>query len=264
MELEKIDGGQAFDFGKTSEGYAMYRDIYPESMYKKLIGCGIGKRGQEICDLGSGTAVLPINMHATGAKFTSTDISENQIAFGKRASLERGFSDIRFKVCSAEDTGFKDGSFDAVTAVQCFHYFNAEKAAREIWRVLKPQGLFAKIFMDWLPFQDEKINEMEQLVLKYNPRWSGGGFKKYDYRFPEWARGLFTLEHMESYDETLRFSKEAWLKRVLTCRGVGASLSENKTAEFEKEYRAILEKYSDPLLLKHQIHIEVYKKTMLF
>ena len=57
----------------------------------------------------------------------------------------------------------------------------------------------------------------------------------------------------------MTFSKEAWLGRVLTCRGVGASLSADKVAEFEREYRELLEKYDDPLELRHQIHIEIYK-----
>lgn len=31
----RIDGGKAFDWGKTSKDYAMYRDIYPDIFIKK-------------------------------------------------------------------------------------------------------------------------------------------------------------------------------------------------------------------------------------
>ena len=79
MKLNNIDKGNDFDFGRVSEDYAKYRDIYPKSMYQKLIDFGIGKKEQKILDLGSGTAVLPVNMYHTGAFFTSTDIAENQI-----------------------------------------------------------------------------------------------------------------------------------------------------------------------------------------
>ena len=259
MKLKKIDRGQGFDFGNTSALYAKYRDIYPQSMYDKLISFGIGKQEQRILDLGSGTAVLPINLAYTGARFTATDVSEAQIAFGKKLVAERRLKNIELKVCSAEDTGFEDNTFDAVTAVQCFHYFHAEQAAKEIRRVLQSDGLFCKIFMDWLPFEDEKIAEMERLVLKYNPNWSGGGFREFRYVFPAWAEGRFRVEAVHSYDEELCFDKEAWLNRVLTCRGVGASLSKEKTAAFEQEYRGLLEKYEDVLCLKHQIHMEVYR-----
>lgn len=261
MKKDFIDRGNEFDFGRTSEEYAKFRDIYPKSMYEELIAFGIGKAGQEILDLGSGTAVLPVNMHATGANFTATDISENQVRYGKELAKEKGINDIKFKICSAEETGFNDNAFDVVTAVQCFQYFNAEKAAEEIRRILKPKGLFCKIYMDWLPFEDKVIGEMESLVLKYNPDWSGGGFREFRYAFPDWAVDRFRLEAVKSYDATLEFSKEAWLGRIKSCRGVGASLSKGKIAEFEAEYRKMLDKYSEPLSLKHQIHIEIYRST---
>ena len=260
MKLEFIDNGKEFDFGKTSADYARFRDIYPASMYEKLIQFGIGKSGQKILDLGSGTAVLPINMSKTGADFTASDVSENQILFGKQLAAERNIKNIDFKVCSAEDTGFNENSFDAVTAVQCFHYFNAEEAANEIRRILKPGGLFCKIFMDWLPYEDEVIAEMESLVLKYNPDWSGKGFKEFNYKFPSWAIGKFDIENVRSYNAELEFSKEAWIGRIKSCRGIGASLSEKEVEKFEAEYRSMLEKYPEPLRLKHQIHIEIYRK----
>ena len=260
MKLNHIDKGNDFDFGRTSDNYAKFRDIYPASMYQKLIRFGIGQRGQKILDLGSGTAVLPINLSQTGAVFTATDISKNQIEYGKSLVKSKGISNIDFNVCSAEDTGFENNSFDVVTAVQCFHYFDAEKAATEIHRILKPNGLFCKIFMDWLPYEDEVIGEMENLVLKYNPDWNGKGFNQFEYSYPSWAKGKFDIDTIHSYNAVLEFSKEDWLGRVLTCRGVGASLSGEKIKEFEAEYREMLNKYPEPLKLKHQIHIEIYRR----
>lgn len=260
MKLNFIDSGKEFDFGRTSQDYAKYRDIYPKSMYDKLISFGIGKENQKILDLGSGTAVLPVNLYHTGAQFTATDISENQIAYGRKIADEKGLKNIDFKVCSAENTGFKDNSFDVVTAVQCFQYFNDERASDEIFRILKPQGLFCKIFMDWLPFEDEVISEMESTVLKYNPEWSGRGFEKFRYEYPKWAESRFNIDTIHSYDVTLNFTKEQWLGRVKSCRGVGASLSRQKLEEFEEEYKSILTNYPDDILnLKHQIHIEIYR-----
>ena len=89
MKLTYIDNNNSFDFGKTSDNYALFRDIYPQSMYDKLIEMGIGKEGQRILDLGSGTAVLPMNLYHTGAIFTAADIAENQIAVGKRLAAGR-------------------------------------------------------------------------------------------------------------------------------------------------------------------------------
>ena len=259
MKNYKIDSGQEFDFGKTSESYARFRDIYPESMYEKLIAFGIGKEGQHILDLGSGTAVLPINLYHTGAHFTATDIAAEQVEYGKKLASEKGMDNITFKVCSAEDTGFDDSTFDAVTAVQCFPYFDAEKAAAEIHRVLKPHGLFCKIIMDWLPKQDAVIAEMIETVQQYNPAWNPEGFNISEYRFPNWAREKFEIVQVESYDTDLVFTRESWLGRVLTCRGVGASLSAERIATFKEEYSGILMQYDEPLKLKHHVHMELYQ-----
>ena len=32
-----IDSGNAFDWGRTSEDYAKYRDIYPREFYEKIV-----------------------------------------------------------------------------------------------------------------------------------------------------------------------------------------------------------------------------------
>lgn len=261
MKLSHIDHNNSFDFGKTSLNYARYRDIYPQSMYDKLIGMGIGKKGQHILDLGSGTAVLPMNLYHTGAYFTATDIAENQITTGQRLVKEKGMDRIAFKVCFAEDTGFPESSFDAATAVQCFPYFNAERAGAELFRVLRPGGLFCLILMDWLPNEDRIIAEMIETVLRYNPIWNPEGFQQREYRFPDWAKDRFRAEEIVSYDVSLSFTGEAWLGRVLTCRGVGASLEPERIAEFEQEYRAILAKYAEPLTLKHRVHMELYRSV---
>ncbi|MDO5602726.1 MAG: class I SAM-dependent methyltransferase, partial [Oscillospiraceae bacterium] len=157
MKLEAIDKGAAFDFGRVSEKYAGYRDIYPASLYQTLIEAKVVGENMQVLDLGSGTGVLPRRLYHTGARFTVTDVSENQIDQARRLAAEADMENMDFRVCGAEDTGFSNAVFDAVTAAQCFHYFNAEKAAAEIARVLKPEGLFCKIFMEWLPLEDEKV-----------------------------------------------------------------------------------------------------------
>ena len=85
MEIKKaeIDKGQAFDFGRTSEIYAQYRDIYPECMFQKLADLGLGIQGQKILDLGTGTGVIPRGMYKYGGQWLGTDIAENQIKYAK-------------------------------------------------------------------------------------------------------------------------------------------------------------------------------------
>lgn len=80
MEIidDRIDAGKAFDWGRTSEEYAKYRDIYPEEFYKKIADRGLCIEGQKVLDLGTETGVLPRNMYKYGAEWTGTDMKLNQ------------------------------------------------------------------------------------------------------------------------------------------------------------------------------------------
>lgn len=261
MKLRHIDNGNDFDFGRTAEDYVRYRDIYPLSMYKKLVSLGIGCEGQRILDLGSGPAVLPRSMWQTGASFVAADISAEQLHYGRLAAEEQGARNITYKVCHAENTGFPDDSFDAVTAVQCFPYFDSKRACAEIYRVLKPGGLFCTVIMDWLSEEDAVLSQMIETVKQFNPNWQESGFADDDEPRPSWAAGQFAVRDVCTYPVTLSFTKEAWIGRVKTCRGIGGSLSAERVEAFARCYRDLLQPYDEPLLLKHQIRIAVYRST---
>ena len=86
MKFDNVDAGRPFDWGRTSEDYARYRDIYPPVFYEKILNRNLCQKGQRVLDLATGTGVLPRNLYARGARWTGTDISAEQIAQAKRLS----------------------------------------------------------------------------------------------------------------------------------------------------------------------------------
>ncbi|MCL2031141.1 MAG: class I SAM-dependent methyltransferase, partial [Oscillospiraceae bacterium] len=134
MRLDRIDAGNAFDWGKASADYARYRDIYPEGFYQKILELGLCRAGTRVLDLGTGTGVLPRHLARYGARFTGADISENQIAQARR--LSEGL-DIDYIVSPAETLDFPDGTFDTVLACQCFIYFDAAVLLQRLASMLK-------------------------------------------------------------------------------------------------------------------------------
>ena len=253
-----IDKGNEFDFGRVSEAYGLYRDIYPPSMFQKLRLFGVGNKGQTVLDVGTGTGVIPRQMAGPDIKFCATDLSENQIQQAVDLSVGK---DIVYKACPAENTGFEPASFDIVTACQCFQYFDLSRFIPELKRILKPAGGFCKIFMAWLPGEDPVAAATEKLVLAYNPHWTGGGYKTSRYTTPEWSKQDFVLETLHIYKENIPFTVDSWNGRILTCRGIGASLPEEEVKIFSEKHKEMLEKVSldGTLEICHEITIELYR-----
>ena len=234
---KNIDSGRAFDFGRTSSDYAKYRDIYPQEFYNKILERGLCKAGQKVLDTGTGTGVLPRNMYRYGAEWVGTDISENQTEQAKR--LSEGM-DIAYYVSPTEELDFPDGSFDVITACQCFFYFDHERTAPLFCRLLKPEGRILVLYMAWLPYEDKIAAASEALVLKYNPVWSGAGETVHPIYIPDCYNDLFELVYHEEYRLNVHFTAESWNGRMRACRGIGASLSPDKTAEWEREHLKLL------------------------
>ena len=46
------------DFGRTAADYARHRAGFPEELFERLVARGIGRAGQRVLDLGSGTGSL--------------------------------------------------------------------------------------------------------------------------------------------------------------------------------------------------------------
>lgn len=240
MEIvnKNFDGGKPFDWGKTSLDYAKFRDIYPQEFYRKIIDMGLCIDGQSALDIGTGTGVIPRNMYRYGAKWTAADIQENQIAQAK--ILSKGM-DIDYLAVPAEDIDFPANSFDVVTACQCFGYFNHEILMPKLWRMLKPGGSLLVLYMAWLPFEDEIAVASENLVLKYNPDWSGAGERIRQIAVPECYNEKFRLAYHDEFLMKVPFTRESWNGRIKACRGIGASLTEDEIEKWEQEHIKLLE-----------------------
>lgn len=236
----ELDGGKPFDWGKASADYAKYRDIYPEMFYRQILDAGLCVQGQTVLDLGTGTGVLPRNLYRYGAQFVGIDLSPEQIEQARRLAKQAGMQ-IDFFACPAESVDFPDHTFDVVTACQCFFYFDAKKLLPNLRRMLRPGGRLAILYMAWLPGEDPIARASEQLVLRYNPSWSGGGETRHPIELPPETEMYFTVEQEYLFDLKIPFTRESWNGRMKACRGIGASLSEKEVAAFEEAHMQLLQ-----------------------
>ncbi len=255
MIIQDIDKGKAFDWGKTSKDYAKYRDIYPQEFYDYVLNMGLCKDGQNVLDIGTGTGVLPRNMYRYGAKWTGTDIAENQIEQAKELAKEIGM-DIDFFTAKAEEVSFPDNTFDVITACQCIWYFNHDITSETFAKMLKPEGNFLILYMGWLPYEDPVAGKSEEIILKHNPDWTAYGDTVHPVWVPDQYLKNFELLSQEEFRVDIPFSREGWHGRMRACRGVGASMSPEQLSAWDKEHMDMLtENAAENFMVKHYISI---------
>ena len=240
---KKIDGGKSFDWGRTSSDYAKYRDIYPQEFYDKIMQRGFGIPGQALLDLGTGTGVLPRNLASHGAKWVGVDQSPEQIQAAKLLSEGKN---IEYIASAAEDLSFPNAFFDGITACPCFWYFDHKTLAPLLARLLKHGGRFLVLCMEWLPYDDPIAGASEELVLRYHPSWSGKGATMQPISIPSEYDAFFEQTYHEEFLLRVPFTRESWNERMKSCRGSGASLSQEQIDLWEKEHMDLLARIAPP------------------
>ncbi len=244
------------EFGRRADDYRRYRAGFPESIYPRLEAFGIGRPGQRVVDLGTGTGTLARGLARRGCSVTGIDVDARMLEQARALDAAMGVK-VDYRQASAEQTGLDAGGFDVAVAGQCWHWLDRPAAAREVARVLRPGGLLAIAHFDWIPVPGNVVEATEALILEHNPGWKmHGGTGQY----PWWAgdlvgagyRGLETF----SYDVEVPYTHEAWRGRVRTCNGVGAGgMDEAAVARFDAALAELLrERFpAEPLCALHRV-----------
>jgi SAM-dependent methyltransferase len=243
------------DFGRTAEDYATHRAGFPGELFVRLAAMGVGRSGQHLLDLGTGTGTLARGFAHRGASVVGVDPAEPLLVEARRLSEHEGVR-VDYREGRAEDIDAPDGVFDVVTAGQCWHWFDRRAAAAECRRVLVPGGTLVICYFDWLPLDGNVVAATEALILEHNPHWpAAGGLGTY----PLWTldvaeAGFIGLETF-SFDVSVPYSHVAWRGRIRASAGVAASLPPDAVAAFDTELAALLEEVfpTEPLAVPHRV-----------
>src|SRR5439155_705663 len=139
LEREPVSSGihraAAVGFDASADAYERGRPGFPEEAVEKLVAQLRIRSGATVVDLAAGTGKLTRMLVASGARLFAIEPVE-----GMRRMFVRILPGVPIVGGLAEAIPFRDGSIDAVTVAQAFHWFDARAALIELHRVLKPGG----------------------------------------------------------------------------------------------------------------------------
>jgi ubiquinone/menaquinone biosynthesis C-methylase UbiE len=123
-------------FARSADAYERSRPGYPDEAIRHLVSHLTA--GARVLDLAAGTGKLTRPLLASGLDVVAVEPVPDM-----RAGLP---ARVRVLDGTAEAVPLADGSVDAVTVGQAFHWFDGERALDEIHRVLRPKGMLGLIW----------------------------------------------------------------------------------------------------------------------
>jgi ubiquinone/menaquinone biosynthesis C-methylase UbiE len=212
------------DFGKVAKGYALYRNDLTEDLFESLKMRGLIFRGRSVADLGAGTGILTRMLLDEGAEVTGVEPSAELIREAKLIDEDCG-AEIDYVNRYAEDTGLPGQSFDAVTALRAWHWFDGQAVLKEVRRILKPDGdllIMDSGFVSGDPVVHETMGLLKKAIpgrIKPAGRKAGSGQSINSFPvewFAEWQSHGFELKELYNEDYTVAFTPETWCERIKT------------------------------------------------
>ena len=200
---------------------------------------------------------------ARGARVVGVDISGEQIEQARKLAAAQGVG-VEFHAIAAEEIDCSPATFDVVSAGQSWLYFDRAVVIPKVLSILREPGKLVLTYFSWLPKMDEIAKMTEELVLKYNPDWSGAGYDKPG-PVPSWSQGYFDIQSFCQLRERIQFTRDQWRGRIRACRGIGATLSPREIAEFDSELASLLERrVPDEFPVLHEMLIYCFVRKGLY
>ncbi len=222
--------------------YERGRPDYPAAAVRRLVERLRLAPGRTVLDLAAGTGKLTRLLVPSGANVIAVEPVREM-----RAELERRVPGAAAMAGTAEQIPLADGSVDAVTVGQAFHWFDPDVALHELHRVLRPGGGLALIWNardERDPLQAALSEIIDPLEGKTPTR------QQRDWQALLNGCGLFDpalaarFRHLQTVDE------EGLVGRVLSISFVAASPVPVRR-DVESRVRALAGAHGEPLRLPY-------------
>jgi SAM-dependent methyltransferase len=153
-------------FTDVAAVYERGRPEYPPVVVDRIVaelGVTTAHPPARVVDLGAGTGKLTRPLVAAGLDVVAVEPLEHM-----RAAVARAVGAERVVDGRAEAIPLPDASLDGAVSGDAFHWFDGDRAAAELHRVLRPG---AGLVLSWLQSDDHERPETRELWALLRPLW---------------------------------------------------------------------------------------------
>jgi len=162
--MPNVTQGNIDRFSGFAELYAASRPA-PPPIIPKIILMYLPAPPELVVDIGSGTGLSTMIWRDIAARVIGIEPGEDM----RKAARQNAAGNVVYQAGYSNQTGLPDESADVVTISQAFHWMDIPSTLDEVYRVLKPGGVFAVYDADWPPCVDWMVErEYIELMRKCN------------------------------------------------------------------------------------------------
>jgi ubiquinone/menaquinone biosynthesis C-methylase UbiE len=243
-----IHWAAAQGFSAAADVYERARPSYPQEAVDWLAErLGIGP-GRDVLDLAAGTGKLTRLLEPLGARVIAVEpVAEMRVRLVEAAPSVDALDG------TAEAIPLADGSVDAVTCAQAFHWFRHEQALREIHRVLRPEGALALVWNVRDP-DDPLQAQIAEILEPFQNRVAR--FGDHAWREALDASRLFGRLVTRTWHHEQRSSVDMLVERFASV-SIVAALPEEERAALLDEIRHAASAYEEPIRVPYVTEVSV-------
>jgi SAM-dependent methyltransferase len=251
----------AIDFGAAATDYTTHRPGFPAEAFDAFAAHDLGRPGQWVLDLGTGTGSLARGFAARGCRVIGLDPSPGMLE-AARALPHPDTGTLGFVRAWAETVPIRDRACDLVCAGQCWHWFDRARAAAEVARLLAPRGRAVIAYFTYLGGPGTPGRVTDDLVLAYHPGWIYAHHTgRWDGFFADLTGAGLTIEHVIDQVVEVPFTHAAWRGRFRACNGV-LVLPPDRVQAFDAELAVLLvRRWPDPFVVEHRFWAVIARRA---
>ena len=213
--------------------YVRGRPGYPEALFDRLLERTGLAAGAVVADLGAGTGIASEPLLRRGLRVAAVEPN----AAMRAAAVERlgAAAGFRATAGTAEATGLGPASVDLALAAQAFHWFDPDRARRELRRITRPPHRAALIWNARRATGAPFLEQYETLLVRFGTDYAQVGHRGIGTeRIAAFFGGRF--EH-HRFDNAQLLDREGLQARLLSSSYVparGAPGHDEMLAELER------------------------------